>query len=382
MKVKSKVMETLGSIKDQVAIGRASITSRNILSSIETAVLRSTDSSDSPLDDKYTSEILFLISNAPGSITYLARRISTRLESNRDPLVALKTLLLLHRLLRGGDRYFEQDLRNLWSSGDLRVELRWPSSNLDPFSRFTLSYSRFLEERMGWLINQAGKLEPIRPLSCSTVSSYEEKAIESVLSKLSKCQELLHRIVNCLPAIKSRSSHAVQAVMNVVLRESFRVYESFCEGLEVVFSSFLDLKKHTRALALDILKKACDQTSTLYQFYESCKKRVVSKSLDYPSVRIVKPDEISSMEELETKELGIATSKERESKKKETEAQISYESSTNLFSQGLETKISTVWVEFDDEDDSQRSSFSFDDLIAGEGESSKKTLKSMELLWP
>ena len=381
MKVKGKVMAALGSIKDQAAIGRASIAGRSILSSIEIAILRSTDSSDTLPDDKFMGEILFLISNSPGSITFLARRISTRLESARDPVVALKTLLLLHRLLRGGDRYFEQDLRNLWASADLRINLRWMSSDLEPFFAFVLNYSQFLEERMDWLINQAGKLEPVRPLSSLGVLPYEEKAIESALYRMSKCQALLDRVMLCFPVSNSRSSHATQSAMNVVLKESFRVYESFCEGAEIVFSSSFGLKKHTRVLALDILRKACIQTSSLYEFYESCKKFVVGKSLDYPSVRIITAGEVSSMEQFEPKEPTVTRIKEEEIVKGQETGDQSCETSTNPFSQGLETKISTVWVEFDDDEEgSQSSSFSFDDLTSAEGESSKKMWKAMELL--
>lgn len=46
----------------------------------------------------------------------------------------------------------------------------------------------------------------------------------------------------------------------------------------------------------------------------------------------------------------------------------------------METKISMVWVEFDGDEGSESSSFSFDSLIAVEGESLKKSLKSIDLL--
>ncbi|TXG48468.1 hypothetical protein EZV62_024343 [Acer yangbiense] len=54
--------------------------------------------------------ILFLVSDSPGSIYFLAERISCRLGKTRDHLVALKSLMLIHRLLRGGNRFFEQQL--------------------------------------------------------------------------------------------------------------------------------------------------------------------------------------------------------------------------------------------------------------------------------
>ncbi|XP_008782094.2 putative clathrin assembly protein At1g33340 [Phoenix dactylifera] len=362
MKVKDKLWAVLGSLRDHCTSNRAVISNQKILSDIEAAIVRCTDHHDVPIDEKYVHEILFIVSNAPGSITFLARRMSMKLETARDPVEALKTLVLLHRLLRGGDRYFEQDLRSSWSSRDLRLDLSWCAGAPDFSHTFLLNYSLFLEERLGWIINQAGMLEPVRP-SRSSFQSYEEEAAESVLRRLMKCQVFLDRVMACLPVDISCMSRVTQSAVCIILRESFRVYDSFCEGVQIVVSSFFDLEESVRVLALDILKKACSQTPQLHEFYDNCKRAIVGKNLDYPSVRIITAAQISSMEEFlpakHNKTVSVAFEDAKLTGRSREEECAVQETKLPLFSQKLETKISTVWVEFDEEDSQASSTFSF-----------------------
>ncbi|KAH7670820.1 ENTH/VHS domain-containing protein [Dioscorea alata] len=354
MKLKSKLKQALGSLME------ISGSSTDILSGIDAAIARGTDRTDTPVDDKYVHEILFLVSNSPGSITFLARRITRRLETATDVILALKTLLLLHRLLRGGDRYFEQDLRSLWSSGELRIDLGWSCNDCDRLSSFIISYSELLKERVQWIINQSGKLEPVRPLGLE-IQSCEENAIELVLHRLSKCQAFLDLTMECLPSKIWHSSRVTQVAMNIILRESFSVYVTFCEWIDILLNSFSKLEKPQRVLALDVIKKACNQTPKLDEYYKSLRTSMVGKSLDFPSVRVFTVEDVSAMEMASSEQL-------------------------SPFHCKLETKISTVWVEFDDDGDSQSSSlFSFggfedhlltsagDDLVTDQGESSTTT---------
>lgn len=85
------------------------------------------------------------------------------------------------------------------------------------------------------------------------------------------------------------------------------------------------------------------------------------------------------MEQFEPKDPSTSTARSRE--KQGHVAQICETPAAPFSSKGLmETKISMVWVEFDGDEGSESSSFSFDSLIAVEGESLKKSLKSIELL--
>lgn len=264
----------------------AAVPDRALLTDIEAAIERCTDSSSGGGgndDDRHVHEILFLVSNARGAITFLSRRITARLEAARAPAAALRSLLLVHRLLRAGDRYFEQDFRSLWASRELRVDA--PRCSCSPLAAgvgyasgacaFVHGYSAYLEGRMQWVINQAGNLEPARkpppdhdagkPMPSS---SSDDAGAETLLFKLAMCQRLLDLAIQLLPDNNTSASTAARSAFGIVLRESFKVYDAFAEGIDVMLllSKSLDgLSKPSRVTAHEILKKACAQTLELAQ---------------------------------------------------------------------------------------------------------------------
>ncbi|KAG6536031.1 hypothetical protein ZIOFF_001069 [Zingiber officinale] len=295
MKVKCKILAALSSFIDQATGPRDMAGDRSVLAEIDAAVSRCIDgSSKHGAGEELVHEILFLVSNAPGSITFLSRRLSARLAAagQDDDAAAVKTLLLLHRLLRGGDRYFEQDLRGMWACGELKVDLvaaRWAAGR----NGFLLGYAAFLEERLGWAIDPAGGLRPAK----LPASRPPEKA---ALYSLRKSQTFLDRAMVCLPENTSAASRAMQSAFNIVVRESIRVYESFSEEVEAVIAGYPELDERSKSSAAEILRRACAQTPSLYDFYESCKRStadVIGKShLDYPYVRIITAAEVASIE--------------------------------------------------------------------------------------
>ncbi|KAJ8476428.1 hypothetical protein OPV22_020155 [Ensete ventricosum] len=323
VKVKRKLWAALGSSKARHG-GR-----KKLLVRIQVAVAQCTGHGDVPIEDRYVDEILFLVSNAPVSAAFLSRRISARLAATRDPVVALKALLLLHRLLRGGDRRFERDIGTQWSSGELELDLSWCSHS------FLVSYSSFLEERMGWIINHAGMLEPIR----APQPREEEKDESMVLHMISRCQVFLDRAMECLPHEEaSWPSQVMRSALDIILRESFRVYRSFCDGLVILLSGSFQLRKPSGDfLALGILKEACIQTPRLHEFYENCKRRNLGRILDFPSVGIITTDQVSVM-------------RQHQNEVQENNVEESEASRSRFASSKLETKISQVWVAFDEEE--------------------------------
>ncbi|KAJ4824411.1 hypothetical protein Tsubulata_033276 [Turnera subulata] len=155
------------------------------------------------------------------------------------------------------------------------------------------------------------------------------------------------------------------------LKESFQVYKKYCEGIAVLVNMFFDLTRPARALACQILKRASHQSLELYEFYQNCRRIIGNKNLEYPLVQIITMDHVLALEKCSSY---IATSKPENSSTVSTKnvpaklqaamtgkmyevdgiSNVSLESQT-LFSCTLETKISKVWVVFEDEDlDSSR----------------------------
>ncbi|KAI9200589.1 hypothetical protein LWI28_010191 [Acer negundo] len=335
--IQGKLRLALGSVKDHATIGKAMIYNYDGkgFSDIEIAVVRATGHDYGPIDDKYMHEILFLVSDSPGSIYFLAERISHRLGKTRDSLVALKSLMLIHRLLRGGNRFFEQQLRNAYVFGHLQLSSRWFFlRNSDPSVCFLHKYAAYLEERMRWVINPGGKLEPV-------MSQGGFESMDMLFFKLPKCQDFIDRVLKSSPFEILGCDNLAQVAMMNTLKESFQVYKTFSEGVAAVVDMFFDLARPARALACDILKRASQQSQELHELYEKSKRIINNKKLEYPSVQIITMEHITALEQCSKTPPKAA---DEEGKKDDVSV------STTLFSCRLETKISMVWVVFEDED--------------------------------
>lgn len=367
--IQGKFRLALGSMKDHASIGKAMMYhyQHDGFSNIEIAVLRATGHDNGTIDDKYMHEILFLVSNSPGSIPFLAERISRRLGKTKDHVVALKTLVLIHRLLRGGNRSFEQELCKAHVSGHLQISTRCFTKSFDhPSIGFLHKYAAYLEERMSWLINQAGKLEPVMSKGLE-FRRYDEKSIDMAFRTLPKCQVLIDKVLECSPHDALCLDHNMaQAALRNTLRESFQVYMTFSEGIATLVNMFFDLTASARGLACEILKKASLQSQRLHDLYESCKKVIENKNLDYPCVQIISMNHIVALEQFGRSQNELAASRPppisghltkskeielaKESKRNEEKIDINLSPTpTTLFSWTLETKISMVWVVFEDE---------------------------------
>lgn len=363
--IQSKLRLALGSVKDHASIGIAMINNRDGkgLSDIEIAVLRATGHDNVPIEDKYMHEILFLVSNSPGSTPFLAERISRRLCKTRDRVVALKTLLLIHRLLRGGNRSFEKELRSAYVSGHLQMSSHWFQRINSDFSLcFLHKYAAYLEERVGWVINQAGKLEPVMSKGLESRSYREKSVLDLVFRKLPICQAFIDKVLDldCSVFDILPSDNLAVAAMSSTLKESFQVYTKFSEGIETLLNTFFDLTKPARAMACAILKKAVQQTKGLNEFYDNCKRVIENRNLDYPCVQVIPMDHVMALEQCSSNVFSgspASTDAPRtrdcslESMGSVTEKESETEESGDLFSGSFETKISKIWVVFEDEDD-------------------------------
>lgn len=121
------------------------------------------------------------------------------------------------------------------------------------------------------------------------------------------------------------------------------MYATFKEGVGVLVNMLFDLTESARGLACEILRKASKQSQRLHEMYQKCKKVVENKNLEYPCVEIISMDHIIMALESQS---GVTEQKKRTTKKEER----NLTQTTTLFSWTvLETKISNVWVVFEDE---------------------------------
>jgi hypothetical protein len=182
-----------------------------------------------------------------------------------------------------------------------------------------------------------------------------------VFRKLPKCQVFIDRVLDCSPFNISPLDNLAQAAMSNTLKESFQVYKKYSEGVAALVNMFFDLTRAARDLACQILRRASQQSQELHNLFENCKRIIENKNLDYPVVQIVTMDHIMALEQFSTY---IATSRSSSvlSKNGSTPPILdcitksegdekdagNFSWSPTLFSCTLETKISKVWVVFED----------------------------------
>ncbi|KAL0285360.1 UNVERIFIED_CONTAM: putative clathrin assembly protein [Sesamum calycinum] len=145
----------IGAVKDQTSIGIAKVAS-NMAPELEVAIVKATSHDDDPASEKYIREILQLTSYSRGYVSACVVAVSKRLGKTRDWIVALKCLMLIHRLLIDGDAVFQQEIMyatrrgtRLLNLSDFRDEAH---SNSWDHSAFVRTYALYLDQRLELMV--------------------------------------------------------------------------------------------------------------------------------------------------------------------------------------------------------------------------------------
>lgn len=147
----STIRRAIGAVKDQTSIGIAKVAS-NLAPELEVAIVKATSHDDDPASEKYVREILQLTSYSRGYVHACVLAVSKRLGKTRDWIVALKALMLIHRLMNEGDPVFQEEIlyatrrgTRLLNMSDFRDEAH--SSSWD-HSAFVRTYAMYLDQRL------------------------------------------------------------------------------------------------------------------------------------------------------------------------------------------------------------------------------------------
>lgn len=147
----STIRKAIGAVKDQTSIGIAKVAS-NMAPELEVAIVKATSHDDDPASEKYVREILQLTSYSRGYVHACVSAVSKRLGKTRDWIVALKALMLIHRLMNEGDPVFQEEIlyatrrgTRLLNMSDFRDEAH--SSSWD-HSAFVRTYAMYLDQRL------------------------------------------------------------------------------------------------------------------------------------------------------------------------------------------------------------------------------------------
>ncbi|KZV43832.1 hypothetical protein F511_37352 [Dorcoceras hygrometricum] len=307
----SKLKKAIGAVKDQTSIGLAKVVSSNTCSNLEVSVLKATTHDDVPIDDKYVSEVLKIVSSNKVHAAACARAIGKRIGRTRNWVVALKSLMLVLRIFQDGDPYFPREVLHAMKRGAKILNLSGfrDDSNSSPwdFTAFVRTFALYLDERLECFLT--GKLQRRytnkEQESWSYQRRHSRKSNEPVhdmkpamlLDKISYWQRLLDRAIGTRPTGAAKTNRLVHICLYAVVQESFELYKDISDGLSLLLDSFFHLQYQNCVSAFQTCIKASKQYQELTCFYDLCKSIGVGRTSEYPSVQTISEELIETLQE-------------------------------------------------------------------------------------
>ncbi|KAH7440288.1 hypothetical protein KP509_04G099900 [Ceratopteris richardii] len=251
-----------------------------------------------------------------------------RLRKTHNWIVAVKVLMVAHRLLRDGDAAIQHALAStrkkgmcVFSTYAFRDESH---SNGWEFSAFVRAYGMYLDERSEYSSpslslpnshqsSKDGSLydqdHPYNSSSASPSGNDDDRSrgkqrrrrpvkkmrTSELLQKFPLFLRLLERILACRPVGAAKTNRLVLFALHPIVRESFLVYSDIRDGMSILLDAFFDLEELECLGAFDIYSKAAKQLEELTSFYGFCKSLGVCKTTEYPAVEKVSNEMLQTM---------------------------------------------------------------------------------------
>ncbi|KAJ4895192.1 putative clathrin assembly protein [Raphanus sativus] len=317
----SKLKRAIGAVKDQTSVGLAKVNGRSAsLSELDVAIVKATRHEEYPAEEKYIREILSLTSYSRNYINACVNTLSRRLNKTKCWTVALKTLILIQRLLGEGDKAYEQEIffatrrgTRLLNMSDFRDVSR---SNSWDYSAFVRTYALYLDDRLDLRMQarhgkrgvycvggdtvEDKKDNPEADLSTAIVVRSQptaEMKTEEIFTRVQHLQQLLDRFLACRPAGGARNNRVVIVALYPIVKESFQIYYDVTEIMGVLIERFMELDIPDSIKIYDIFCRVSKQFEELDQFYSWCKNMGIARSSEYPEIEKITQKKLALMDE-------------------------------------------------------------------------------------
>ncbi|XP_027918116.1 putative clathrin assembly protein At4g25940 [Vigna unguiculata] len=296
------------SLKERSFMSYAKIAAVSGFSDMNIIIIKATAPDDLPLHEKYIHRLLKLFSISPTTCHSFAVSFTRRFGTTRSWRVALKCLILLHRLLRSvpGKSTLWSEL--LWTRSNALISLHpchfkdESSSCPVSYTNFVASYAHLLDEALNCVAlddtTMEGREVDEKEEPTAGAESFHEKmkGLGEVLEILPQLQSFMDRVMQCYPVGVASRSLNVQCAMKLIIRDSFVCYTKFRREIVGVMDNLLDMPYRNCIAAFNIYKKAAVQTNELYEFYEWCKVKGMCGLHEYPLVEPIPYIQIKALE--------------------------------------------------------------------------------------
>ncbi|OIW15266.1 hypothetical protein TanjilG_16516 [Lupinus angustifolius] len=294
-----------GAIKDTTKVGLAHVNSD--YADLDVAIVKATNHVECPPKERHLRKVLFATSavRPRADVAYCLHALSRRMTKTRNWTVALKTLIVIHRLLREGDPTFREELLNFSRKGHI-LQLSNFKDDSSPIawdcSAWVRTYALFLEERLECfrILKYDIEAERLNKPAQGQEKGYSKTRdldSEKLMEQLPALQQLLYRLVGCRPEGAAVSNNVLQYALALVLKESFKIYCAINDGIINLVDKFFEMPRHEAIKALDAYKRAGQQAESLSDFYEVCKGLQIARNFQFPVLREPPQSFLTTMEE-------------------------------------------------------------------------------------
>ncbi|KAI4296314.1 hypothetical protein L6164_036282 [Bauhinia variegata] len=313
----SKLRKALGAVKDQTSISLAKVGGSTSLADLDVAIVKATRHDEHPSEEKYIREILSLTCYSKSFIGACVNTLTRRLNKTKSWTVAMKTLILIQRLIAEGDPAYEEEIFFSTRRGTRLLNMSDfldTRSNSWDFSAFVRTYALYLDERLEYRMQKrrgrrsrfgideeeeeayVGEKEKEKEITVRSTPASDMKT-EQLFSQMQHLQQLLERFLACRPTGEAKSHRICIVALYPIVKESFQIYKEIIEVMNILVDRFTDMEVTECVKVYEIFCRVGKHFDELDLFYSWSKNIGIARSSEYPEIEKITPKKLEVMDE-------------------------------------------------------------------------------------
>ncbi|KAF6167175.1 hypothetical protein GIB67_029813 [Kingdonia uniflora] len=313
----STIRKALGAVKDRTSISLAKVGNSTTLSDLDVAIVKATRHEEYPAEDRHIKEILSLTCYSKTYISSCVNSLSKRLSKTKNWTVALKTLILIHRLLLEGDPAYEQEIFFATRRGTRMLNMSdfrdMSQSGSWDFSAFVRTFSRYLDEQLEFRMHGRRSKRIGRSRGGVDDDDEDPGTVVSLRTTPASTKPTLSNSPLVLAWFNhirvAKSNRVVIVALYPIVKESFHIYYDITEIMGILIDRFMELEIPDCVKVHDIFTRIGKQFDELDTFYSWCKTVGIARSSEYPEIEKIAPKKLDVMEEFIRDKSALAQSK-------------------------------------------------------------------------